>query len=304
MSDPRTTPSILTRGAVDLGALRAPAAPPASASPAAAPPDGAPSFGSDPMIIAVTEATFQADVVERSMQTPVVIDFWADWCQPCKQLTPVLEKLAREGGGTWVLAKIDVDANPRIAAAFGVQSIPTVYAVAGGRPVDTFNGVVPEPQLRQWINAIMQAGGVDAALEVPEDPRFAAADEALVNGDLEAAEIAYKRILAEAPADSVAEAGLAQVALLRRLDGVNPAEVLAAADAAPDDLAAQSLAADVEVLSGEAERGYRRLVEFVRRSSGPDRDAARNHLVSLFTVAGPDDPAVAAARRALASALF
>jgi putative thioredoxin len=254
------------------------------------------------MIIDVTEATFQADIVERSMTTPVVIDFWADWCQPCKQLTPVLEKLAREGGGSWVLARIDVDANQRIAGAFGVQSIPTVYAVVGGRPVDTFSGAVPEAQLRPWIAAVLAAGGVDVA--VPIDPRFDAADEALVNGDLADAETAYRQILAESPADEAAIAGLAQVALLRRLEGVDPARALAAADAAPDDVAAQSLAADVMVLSGEAEAAYLRLVDLVRRSSGPDRDAARNHLVSLFTVAGPDDPAVAAARRALASALY
>jgi putative thioredoxin len=254
------------------------------------------------MIIDVTEATFQADVIERSQQTPVVIDFWAEWCEPCKQLTPMLEKLAREGDGAWVLARIDVDANPRIAQMFRVQSIPTVYAVVGGQPVDAFNGVIPETQLRQWIAAIAQAGGV--VVEVPEDPRFAGADEALVNGDLEEAERAYRQILADAPADSVAEAGLAQVELLRRVEGVDPAEALAAADAAPDDLTAQGLAADVEVLSGEAERAYARLVDLVRRSSGADRDAARAYLISLFTVAGPDDPAVATARRALASALF
>jgi putative thioredoxin len=262
----------------------------------------APSFQDSSMIIEVTEATFQADVVERSMTTPVVIDFWAEWCQPCKQLTPTLEKLAREGGGSWILAKIDVDANQRIAGAFGIQSIPTVYAVVGGRPVDTFSGALPESQLRPWVSAVLQAAGM--TVEAPLDPRFDAADEALVNGDLEAAETAYRRILAETPADNAAEAGLAQVAMLRRVEDVDPAEALAAADAAPDDVLVQGIAADVEVLSGEAERAYKRLVDLVRRTSGAERDAARAHLISLFTVAGPDDPAVAAARRALASALF
>ena len=123
-------------------------------------------------------------------------------------------------------------------------------------------------------------------------------------GDLDGAEQAYRKILAESPADVAAEAGLAQVGLLRRVRDVDPAKALADAAAAPDDVAAQTLAADVEVLSGRAEDAYKRLVETVRRSSGADRETARQHLVSLFTVAGPDDPAVVAARRQLASALF
>ena len=254
------------------------------------------------MIIDVNEETFQTEVIERSMTTPVVIDFWAEWCEPCKQLTPVLEKLAREGGGAWTLARINIDENQRIAAMFRVQSIPLVYAVIGGQPVDAFNGVIPETQLRQWIGAVAKAGGV--AIEEPVDPRYEGADEALVNGDLDAAENAYKQILADSPADSGAEAGLAQVGLLRRIDDVDFDGVIAAADAAPDDVDAQMLAADVEVASGNAERAYQRLVDLVRRTSGTDRDKARTHLVSLFLIAGPDDPVVAAARRALASALF
>jgi putative thioredoxin len=309
MTDPRNAPSILTRGAVDLGALRSAPPPPApSSAPSDAPPTsespGAPTFngGGQVVVIDVTEATFADEVVQRSMTTPVVIDFWAEWCQPCKQLSPVLERLAEEGGGSWVLAKIDVDSNPRIASMFRVQSIPTVYAVVGGQPIDAFNGVIPESQLRQWLAAVLQAGGV--AVEQPEDPRFAAADEALVSGDLASAEAAYRKILADAPADSGAEAGLAQVELLRRVEGKSPATVLAAAEAAPDDVQAQGLAADIEVLSGDADKAYARLVDLVRRTAGAERDAARAHLISLFTVAGPDDPAVVTARRALASALF
>ena len=125
-----------------------------------------------------------------------------------------------------------------------------------------------------------------------------------MSGDLDAAEQAYKKILAESPADAAAEAGLAQVALVRRVQGANPAQLIAAAQAAPDDVAAQTRAADVEVLSGQAEQAYRRLVELVRRTSGPEREGVRQHLLSLFAIAGPDDPAVAAARRQLASALF
>jgi putative thioredoxin len=253
-------------------------------------------------IIDVTEATFQFEVLERSLHTPVVIDFWAEWCGPCKQLSPVLEKLAIEGGGSWVLAKVDVDANPRLAQMFRVQGIPMVYAVIGGQPVDAFTGVYPEPQLRQWIGEVLKAGG--AAAPVQEDPAMLAADDALAEGDYDAAERAYKKILADRPADAVAAAGLAQVGLLRRVDGVDPAQALAAAAQTPDDVEAQLVAADLEVLAGRAEEAYQRLVELVRRVAGEDREKARTHLVSLFTIAAPDDPAVTTARRALASALY
>jgi putative thioredoxin len=312
MSDPRTTPSIFTRGAVDLSALRtpAPAKPAAPSRPAASDgnpagtvPDTLPGLAPE-TIIDVTEANFQSAVLERSLATPVILDFWADWCGPCKQLSPILEKLAVAGQGAWVLGRVDVDANPRLAQAFRVQGIPMVLAVIGGQPVEGFTGVLPESQIQQYIDAVLKAAGVNGGAEAPEDPRLDAADDALMVGDLDAAEAAYRKILAESPADAAAEAGLAQVELYRRIEGQDPASVLARAAADPADLEAQRLAADVEVLSGQAEDAYARLVALVKRSSGEDRDLVRKHLLSLFAVAGPDDPAVAGARRALASALF
>jgi putative thioredoxin len=303
--DPRSASSIFTRGAVDLGALRQSAPPPQAAPDAGnGTGPGAPAAraGGGVTVIDVTEATFQSEVLERSLRTPVVIDLWAEWCQPCKQLSPVLEKLAAEGGGAWVLAKIDIDANPRIAQALRVQGIPMVMVAVGGQLMEGFTGALPEAQVRQFIDAVLKAGGVQ--VEPAEDPRFAAADDAMMTGDLDAAEQAYKKILNETPNDAAAEAGLAQVGLMRRVQGIDPQQTLAAAAKAPDDVAAQTLAADVEILSGRAEAAYKRLVDLVRRTGGDDREAARKHLVSLFTVAGPDDPAVAAARRALASALF
>jgi putative thioredoxin len=299
-TDPRTTSSIFTRGAVDLSSLRTPPPAPPAARPATASAPTSP--GGGVTIIDVTEATFQSEVLERSLRTPVIIDFWAEWCGPCKQLSPVLEKLAIEGDGAWVLAKVDVDASPRLSQALQIQSIPTVFAAIGGQLAPGFNGVQPEAQLRQFIDAVLKAGGV--AVEMPADPRMDAADDALMEGDLDAAEQAYRKILAESPADAAAEAGLAQVQLARRVQGVDPRTALAEAQARPDDFAAQTLAADIEVLSGQAERAYQRLVELVRRTSGAERESVRQHLVSLFTIAGPDDPAVAGARRQLANALF
>jgi putative thioredoxin len=328
MSDPRTTPSIFTRGAVDLSALRAPAPSSAPSRPATAdgspsgapagtgasaggapggglpgglPGGGLPGGGTD-TIIEVNEANFQSAVLERSLTTPVILDFWADWCEPCKQLSPVLERLAEAGGGAWVLGKVDVDANPRLAQALRVQGIPMVVAVVGGQLVEGFTGVLPEHQVKQYVDAVLKAGGV--SVEAPEDPRLDAADDALMTGDLDEAEAAYRKILAESPADAAAESGLAQVELYRRVTGVDAASVMAKAAANPDDLEAQQLAADVEVLSGQAPEAYERLIALVKRTVGEERDAVRKHLLSLFSVAGPDDPAVSGARRALARALF
>ncbi|MBN1170748.1 MAG: tetratricopeptide repeat protein [Micromonosporaceae bacterium] len=312
MNDPRRSPSVFARGAVDLSALRG--GQPASETPAgaqgqaASTPEAPSSAGARPSpggavtVIDVTEATFQSEVLERSLTTPVVVDFWAAWCQPCKQLSPVLEKLAVEAGGAWILAKVDIDASPRLAQMFRVQGIPMVFAIFGGQMVDAFSGVIPEAQLRRWIDAVCQAAGVSVAKAA--DPQLGAADDALADGDLEKAEAAYKKILAESPADAEAEAGLAQVGLLRRTLGVLPEEAIAAAAAHPEDVAAQLLAADVEVLSGQAQAAYQRLVEVVRRTVAEDRDTVRKHLLSLFTMAGPEDADVAKARRSLANALF
>ncbi|MGH3735829.1 MAG: tetratricopeptide repeat protein [Micromonosporaceae bacterium] len=317
--DPRAAAAAFTRGAVDLSALKAP--PPAAAAAPGSDGNGGPAPGPGGVtVIDVTEATFQSEVLERSLHTPVVIDFWAEWCQPCKQLSPVLEKLAVEANGSWVLAKVDVDANQRLAATFRVQGIPMVYAVIGGQPVDAFSGVLPESQLRQWLDALMgaaqQAGlsgapadgatadGGPSAPAGPTDGKLDAAEDAVATGDYAGAEQLYTRLLAERPGDASAEAGLAQVRLLRRTEGLDPDQVIGEASGKPGDVRAQTRAADVEVLSGLAEQAYARLVELVRHTSGAERETVRTHLVSLFAIAAPDDPAVAQARRNLANALF
>ncbi|MGN6244729.1 MAG: tetratricopeptide repeat protein [Motilibacteraceae bacterium] len=301
-------------GAVDLGAL---AARREAAARAAAAPSGPAPAG---VVIDVTEATFEAEVVNRSMTVPVVIDLWADWCGPCKQLSPVLERLAAADAGRWVLAKVDVDANQRIAAAFQVQSIPAVFAVIKGQPVPLFQGALPEGQVRQYLDELLrvaEANGVtgrvdvEAPGEAPEpaaepahDPRFDEAYDAIERGDWDAAATAYRSLLDQAPGDADAKAGLAQVELMRRTDGLVPAAALSAADAAPADVDAALTAADVELLEGRVEDAFARLIACVRAVFGDERDRVRARLVELFEVVGSDDPRVAKARTALANALF
>ena len=259
-------------------------------------------------------------MLDRSFQLPVVVDLGSPRAQPSAVLTPLLEKLAHEHGGTWVLATVDVDVNPRIAQAFGVQAIPSVFAVIKGQPMELFQGALPEPALRELLAELLrvaEANGVSGRVEgaaepeaeaaEPEpvgDPRFDAAYDAIEAGDWDAAEAAYRAVLDQMPADVDAKAGLAQVALLRRTDGADVETALAAAAAAPDSLEAQALAADIELLTGRVDEAFARLVALVARSSGDERTAARDHLLGLFTLVGDADPRVAKARTALANALF
>jgi putative thioredoxin len=302
-------------GAVDLAAVKARSE--AAAAAAARPPAPASDGAGGGFVIDVTEASFQTEVLERSMQVPVVVDLWAEWCGPCKQLSPVLERLAAAGNGAWVLAKVDVDANPRIAQAFGVQSIPMVMAVVQGQPVEGFNGALPEPQVREWVAALLDAlrdrmpaiaraeAGIDGEepLEEPDDPRFTAAEDALERGDYPAAEAAYQQILAAEPANEQARAALAQVRFLARAEQADPSAV-GRADAAPDDVEAQLAAADAELATDAVEAAFDRLVRTVSLTGGDERDRVREHLVGLFELFPPDDPRVSKARRSLARALF
>ncbi|WP_103350412.1 tetratricopeptide repeat protein [Amycolatopsis sp. CA-128772] len=304
-------------GAVDLSALkaRADAAQRPTAPPARPAGDGPPRPGGEgEAVIDVTEATFQAEVVERSLRQLVVVDLWAEWCGPCKQLSPVLERLAAESGGAWVVAKVDVDANPRIAQLFGAQSIPTIVAIAGGQPVDAFSGALPEPEIRKWISSLLDAlrdklpGIRDAEaaggpVEEPEDPRFTEAEEAFERGDFAAAQAAYERILDVEPANELAKNALAQVKFTARAESADP-DAVAKADADPADLAAQLDAADLEIAANEVEAGFKRLIDTVRRTAGEDRNKVREHLVALFDLFDPADDRVMKARRDLASALF
>jgi len=295
-------------GAVDLSALRAPAAPAG----------GAPAQPAGPHVIDVTEATFEVEVLERSLQVPVLVDFWAEWCGPCKQLSPLLEKLAAEAGGTWVLAKVDVDANQALSGQLQIQSIPTVLLALGGRLIQGFTGALPERDLNAFLEQVLaaaaQAGLPGAGVApaepgaepppVPTDPEVLAAEEAMATGDYAGAAAAYDTLLDRKPADPEAIAGRAWARLLERSVDADPEAVLAAAQAAPDDAAAQTAAADVEILSERIDEAIARLVDYVRRSTGDDRDTARAHLLSLFDALDPADPRIVTGRRSLANALF
>jgi putative thioredoxin len=307
-------PGFSAYGAVDLSALSRPAPQPTS------PRSGDAAAGAASYAFDVTEASFQADVLEQSMTVPVVVDFWAEWCGPCKQLSPILEALAQEYDGRWVLARVDVDAEQRLGAAFQVQSIPSVFAVVKGQPIPLFQGALPEPQVRQYVDELLRVaaqagvtGRADGgaaqpeAEEVPEapvDPRFDEAYDAIERGDFDAAAAAYRALLDESPADEEARVGLAQVELLRRTRDLDPTAVRTAAAERPADVKAQCDAADLDLLGGHVEDAFDRLVDTVRRTAGDDRAAARVHLVGLFDLVGPDDPRVVKGRRDLASALF
>src|SRR3954465_12248512 len=297
-------------GAVDLAAVKARSEAAARAQTAPPPSATAPEGSPGSAVVDVTEATFQAEVLDRSFQVPVVLDLWAEWCGPCKQLSPVLERLATEGAGSWVLAKIDVDAHPALAQGLRVQGIPAVKAVWQGQLVAEFNGAIPEEQARQFVTELVKAttgggvaGGADDEAAAPEDPRLDAAEEALERGDLVAAEAAYQAILDAEPDHPEASLALRQVQLFRRADEAGR-DALAAAEAAPDDVAAQTRAADFLLGTGNVQEAFDHLLGVVRRTAGEDRDQARKHLVELFAVVGDEDPRVGAARRQLTLALF
>lgn len=305
------------RGAVDLSSLRnRPAAPPAGA----AAPAGDAAQGDDRLIVDVTDATFN-EYLELSKTVPVVVDLWAEWCGPCKQLSPILEKVVRELGGRLVLAKVDVDANPQLMQAFRAQSIPMVVALVGGQPVPLFTGAVPEEQVRAVFDQLLQlaaqngvtgtvpgadaeAGTVEEPAEEPLPPLHAEAYAAVERGDYPAAIAAYEQAIAENPRDDEAKAGLGQVRLLDRVQHADLQAARAAAAEAPDDIEAQFLIADLDLSGGHVDDAFGRLLDLFSRLSGDERTRVRERLVELFELVGSADPRVASARLRLSSLLF
>ena len=308
-------------GAIDLSALRP--------SGAAAPPPGAPPGGSagagGSYSFDVTEEGFQAQVLEASGQHPVVLALWSSRAAQSRAAVDVISKVADSFGGRLSLARLDIDSSPQLAQALQVRAVPYVLAVLRGQPVPLFEGSVDETAAREAMEQVLQAavangitgtaqpvaGAVedvvpdaDEDAEPASDPRFAEAEQALERGDTEQAVAAYQRLVAANPADTEVATRLAQAELVLRTSGADLAAARAAAADNLHDDDAQLLAADLDLLGGHVDDAFDRIIAVVRRTSGAERERARQHLIGLFDVLGVDDPRVAAARRRLASALF
>jgi putative thioredoxin len=243
----------------------------------------------------VDELSFERDVLQRSHEVPVVVDFWAAWCAPCRALGPVLERLAEEADGAWALAKVDVDRNPGLASFFGVQGIPAVRAFKDGREVGQFTGALPEAQVRRWLEQL----GPSRA-----DQAFDEGARAEAGGDAEGAASCYRRALDLDPGHAPARAALARVELEVRSASLDEHALRARVDADPADVEAVAGLADLEASRGRLEEAFDRLLAAVRVTAGEPRERARLHLLGLLDTVPPDDARAVAARRALSLALF
>jgi putative thioredoxin len=295
-------------GAFDLSAL-------ASRQPASGPTaSGAGGFSVD-----VGDADFEM-VIRSSEQHPVVMSFWSAKSAPSVQINQTLEKLADEFAGQFLFAKVDVDAEPGIASAVQIPSVPLVAVALRGQLAPLLQQPVPEAELRAVLQQVVQAAvangvtgraaprpgvePVDGSDEPAVDPRYDAAEQALERGDLDTALAAYETVLAQSPGDPGALSGVARVGLLTRTRDADPGTARAAAAASPDDVDAAALVADLDLLDDHVEDAFNRMIDVVKVTSGDERDRARAHLIDLFAAVGDDDPRVRTARQRLASALF
>ncbi len=304
-------------GAIDLSALKkpAPAAPSSGGQTSSAGGGGGSAYS-----VTVTEENFQ-QVVESSMTAPVLLAFYSASRLPeSEQMARDLASAVDAHEGRFLAALVDVDATPAIAQAVQLQSIPYLMAVLDGRPQPIAQDVLGPEEISGLLDQLAQqltAGGVTgrhqprAAAPATEegeepglDPRYAPAQDALVEGDIDRAVEEYQKLVSANPADSEAVAGLAMAKVLQRTQGVDLQAARAAAAADPDDVDAQTLCADLDMLGGHVDDAFRRLVDLIRRTSDTDRTRAREHLLGLFAAVGNDDPRVLRGRQDLASALF
>jgi putative thioredoxin len=318
-----STPSFSRPGAVDLSALKRPAAQ-AGQTPAA---PGAPggttpaAGGGGSYSVDLNEQNFQSEI-QGATNVPVVLVFYSTQMPASVTLAGDLDTLADEFEGRFLLGKVDVDAAPGIAQALQIPSVPLVALAMGGQLAPLLQDAPPVDQLRSLLTQVLQAAtaqgmtgrvqprGVAPADENGEeqvDPRYAPAQEALAEGDVDRAVAEYQKLVDANPADAEAAGGLAMAKVLQRTTSVDADAAQAARTAAaesPDDVDAQTLVADLDLLGGHVDDAFGRLVELVRRTSGDERDRARNHLLGLFAAVGNDDPRVLKGRQNLASALF
>lgn len=301
-------------GAIDLSGLKAPATPSGSGS------AGAAAAGGSSYAVQVTEEAFQS-VIETSMTAPVLLVFYSPTRMPeSQQLADDFVTLSTEFEGRFLVGLVNIDDAPGIAQAMQIPSIPLVVAVLDGRPAPLIQDVLPIDELRSALTTVMQqltaqgmtgrhqprsaAVDTDGDGEPDYDPRYAAAQDALGDGDIDRAVEEYQKLVTANPADVEAAAGLAMAKVLQRTQGVDLNAARAAGAANPDDVDAQTMVADLDMLGGHVEDAFIRLIELVRRTSGDDRNKAREHLLGLFGAVGNDDPRVLQGRRSLMSALY
>ena len=295
--------------------------------------------GGPPPIKESSTKDFIADVMDASHEAPVIVDFWAPWCGPCKQLTPALEKAVIAARGAVRLVKINIDKNPDLAQQLRVQSIPTVFAFKDGQPVDGFQGALPESQIQSWVDRLISTHGAAPAAS-PVDDALAAAAQALDGGDIGSASALFGQVLAQEPANAKAVAGLAKCyigtgdlakagSLLGGLEGAAADDVEVAAARSSLELAelATGVAGRVEETrarlaanpndhqarydlalalygDGHAEQAVDELLELVRRDRAWNDEAARRQLLTIFEALGPTHEVTTGGRRGLSSILF
>lgn len=294
-------------GAVDLSGLKQRAQQTASATGPGGGATSAPEGG--PGATAITEANFEAEVLLRSDEVPVVVLLWSPRSDACVQLLETLSALAAEDNAAWSLATVNVDVAPRVAQIFGVDAVPTVVALAAGQPLTSFQGMQPADQLRHWLDQILAATagklkGAATSEEAAEiDPELAAARQQLEAGDFEAARNSYQALLDADPGSVEAKGAIRQIDFLTRATA-QPPDAVDIADAAPGDIEAAFAAADVQILNQDVSAAFERLIALVRNTSGDERTTVRTRLLELFELFDPADPEVVVGRRNLANALY
>jgi putative thioredoxin len=308
-------------GAVDLSGLTRPASSGGqSAGPAGG--AGAPAAGRSAYSVHVTEQNFQT-LLESSVTAPVVLVFYSPSRVP--ESTAYAEEVAAAADaydGRFLAGMVDIDASPTIAQSLQIPQVPLLMVILDGRPAtQPIPGVLQRDEIDTLLNQLAQGltaqgitsrhqplsaapSGDDDAEESQVDPRYAAAQEALENDDVDGAVAEYQRLVDANPADAEAAAGLAMAKVLQRTQGVDLETAREAAAASPDDVDAQTLVADLDLLGGNVDDAFTRLVDLVRRTAGDERNRAREHLIGLFAAVGNDDPRVLRGRQNLASALF